>query len=259
MAVTPKIPQEVIDEILGHLGVDSDFGSLRSCTLVSRSWLPSSQRHLLHTVTFTWSGMERWLKTFPVPEKGPSHLVRDLGFRIGGGSDCAPEEFFEYIPWFTNVEKVTLLSRQGISQVLKISRYWRFPQTTTSLAISADAIGIAQIWDIMVRLPNLDDLSLSGASMVFDEVPPRTEADPRWRFGGKLQLHGMLADTHVINMLLENPTGLHFTEVEICCLHNSLDSTVRLVETCSKTLVKLSYKISVYLGKAHPFPYSRYS
>ena len=148
MAVIPRMPQEVIDGILGRLA-DSDLGSLRSCALVSRSWAPSSRRHLLQTVTFTWLGMERWIKIFPVPEESPAHLVRDLGFLIGG-SDRAPKKFFEYIPWFTNVERVTLFSRQGMSQSLQIFWYWRFPQTATSLTISADSITITQIRDIMV-------------------------------------------------------------------------------------------------------------
>ena len=245
------MPQAVIDEILGRLA-GLDLGSLRSCALVSRSWAPSSRRHLLHTVTFTWLGMERWLKTFPVPEESPAHLVSDLSFRIGG-SDRTPEKFFEYIPWFTNVERVTLSSRQGMSQPLKLSWYWRFPQTATSLTISADSVTITQIRNIMLQLPNLDDLSLSGAAVLHSEPPPGYGTDPRWRFCGKLQLHGMLAGTSSMNLLLENPTSLRFTEVEICCLHNSLLSTVRLVEACSKSLVKLSYKIALHHGKAHPF------
>ena len=148
IAVIPRMPQEVIDEILGRLA-DSDLGSLRSCALASRSWAPSSRRHLLHTVTFTWLGMERWIKIFPVPEESPAHLVRDLGFRVRG-SDHAPKKFFAYIPWFANVERVTFFSRQGMSQSLQISWYWRFPQTATSSTISADSIAITQIRDIMV-------------------------------------------------------------------------------------------------------------
>ena len=250
MAIIPRMPQEVIDEILGHLTPDSDHGSLQSCALVSRLWVPSCRRRLFHTVTFTWSGMERWYKTFPVPEEGPARLVRNLRFRIGG-CDYAPEEFFEHTPWFTNVERVTLLSHQGKSQPLWISWYWRFPQSATSLSISADSITVAQMLDIMVRLPSLDNLSLSGTSILYGIVPQGTGTDPRWRFGGKLQLHGIYADPCVTSVLLKIPTGLRFTEVEICCIRNSLLSTVKLVEACRKTLTKLSYTVSRY-GKPTP-------
>jgi len=45
--VVPRIPQEILDEILGRLGTDSK--SLRFCSLVSKSWVPS--RHVRDDMT----------------------------------------------------------------------------------------------------------------------------------------------------------------------------------------------------------------
>ena len=50
--VLPRIPQEIIDEILDHLAADSDLRSLRSCVLVSRSWVPSCRQHLFRAILF---------------------------------------------------------------------------------------------------------------------------------------------------------------------------------------------------------------
>jgi len=243
VAVIPRVPQEVIDKILGHLGADSDLRSLRSCALVSRSWVASCRRNLFHAVTFTGFYMERWLKAFPVPEEGPAHLVKDLGIRIGG-SDSTPEKFFEYTPWFTNVERVTVSAQRGYS--LGIYPYGRLPHSTTSLAIDVDSIAFADILDIMTELPNLDNLSLSGTHLLNRSSPPEAGTGPKGRFGGRLRIVGGFADESLVDALLEIPTCLRFTEVEIRCTGNSLLSTARLVEGCRKTLVKLSYTISFY-------------
>ncbi|CAL1709862.1 unnamed protein product [Somion occarium] len=50
-ASSPVLPQELIDEILGHLW--NDIPSLHSCTLVHSSWLPTSRLHLFHTLNVT--------------------------------------------------------------------------------------------------------------------------------------------------------------------------------------------------------------
>jgi len=49
-------------------------------------------------------------------------------------------------------------------------------------------------------------------------------------------------------MLLEIPTGLHFTEVQVLSTHECLLSTVMLAEACFQTLVKLAYTVSFHCG-----------
>ena len=237
----PRIPQEIIDEILDYLAADPDLRSLRSCALVSKSWVPSSRRHLFHTILFTMRDMDKWLKTFPVPEQSPAHYIRDLRVSTGGYGS-SPGVFFEYIPWFTNVERVTLLGDGRW-----IPTFWRLPQSVTSLTVNTDATAFAQIQGIMLHLPNLNDLSLSGSLVPVDR---RTLAGIgttlSGKFGGQLRLLKGFVDKDIINMLLEVPTGLHFTEVEIRGTSECLIPTVRLAEACANTLVKFSYYVSYY-------------
>jgi len=54
-------------------------------------------------------------------------------------------------------------------------------------------------------------------------------------------------------MLLEIPSGLGFTEVQIHCVQECLVPTVRLAEACGETLVKLLYTVTLH-RKPHPFP-----
>ena len=236
----PRIPQDIIDEILDHLGAVSDYWSLKSCALVSKSWVPSSRRHLFHTVLFTMVGVRRWVKALPVPEESPARHVRDLRFSIGDYHG-APEEFAEHILWFRNAETLTLLGR-GVFQPLWRPSPWRFPPSITSLAVRVDTVTLLQIRDIMEQLPNLDDLLLSGSLLVVDgRRLPGAEPALMGRFGGKLRLSKGCPDDDVVDVLLEVPTGLHFADVQICGARECVLSTVRLAEACSMTLVKLSY------------------
>ena len=253
-AVTiPRIPQEIIDEILDHLAADPRLRplGLQPCALVSKSWVPSCRRHLFYAIFFTPGDILRWLNTFPVPEECPAHHVRDLMFSLKGYY-TAPQRFFEYVPWFENVERVTLLEHEGFWPPETLSP-GRLPQSATSLTIDADAATLLQIRDIMVQLPYLNDLSLSGfPAKVEGKTLQGMGATLGGRFRGKLRLLKGHANEDTINMLLEIPTGLHFAEVDICGTQMYLLSAVRLAEACGKTLVKLSYVTPTY-GEYHPF------
>jgi len=270
--VIPTIPHDIIDEVLGHLRLItcSDIAGflpastlislqarallpLRTCALVSKSWAQLSRRHLFHTVLFTSRDMDRWLKTFLVPEESPAHHVRDLHVWIGAGP--VDEESFEYTPQFRNVERLSLLG-YGRAQPYRRRSFWKLPHSTTSLTIDTDRVTLVQVRDIIEQLPNLDDLSLSG--LLFptgEDVLPGTGTTLRGRFGGRLLLRGDYAGEDVINMLLEIPSGLRFTEVQVGCTHEHLPSVVRLTEACDKTLVKLSHTV-VSRCKSHPFSLS---
>ena len=251
-AIVPGIPQEIIDEILDHLAIDSDSRSLRSCALVSKSWVPSSRRHLFHTVTFTPGAFPKWLKTFPVPGESPAHHVRDLIFSPWGQSAVPPKKLLEYIPWFTNVEKMSL-SDVEVQSLLEAPSSWKLPQSVTSLTISTIIVDLSQIRDIMLQLPNLDNLSLLGPTRVVRGTIQGMGAALSGSFCGKLRLLDGCAHEDVMNMLLEVPTGLRFAEVQIRGWNIRLLSAVRLVEACSKALVKLSYNVTGN-GKSHPAP-----
>ena len=245
----PRIPQDIVNEIADHLAIDLDFQSIRACALVSKSSARACRRHLFRIVAFTPRNVDRWFKTFPVPEESPAHHVRDLRVWIGGDG-CVPEKFFKYTPWFTNVEKISLFGHGGVP-LLRRTSLWRLPQSATSLTIDTSVVTLVQVRDIMAQLPNLDDLLLSGSLVALDRRElPGIGTIVKGKFGGRLNLSGECAGEDVINMLLEIPSGLGFTEMQVCCMRMGLPSTFRLAEACSKTLVKLSYMVT-FRGRSH--------
>jgi hypothetical protein len=248
----PRIPQDIVDNVLDHLVIDSDFKSLQSCALVSKSWVPLCRRYLFHTILFTSRDTAKWLKAFPIPEESPAHHVRNLRFLLGEFFGAPSRRFSEHTPWFANVEKMTLSGRGGCLPSWMPS-LGRLPQSITSLIINMDMVSLARIRDVLVQLPNLNDLSLSGPLIVVDRSTLLgMRIDLGGRFGGQLRLFNGCAEKDVMNMLLEVPTGLHFTEMYIRGAHKSFLSTVRLAEACGKTLAKLSYAVSIH-GSPYPF------
>jgi len=233
MVIIPRIPQEIIDEILGHLATDSDHQSLQSCALVSKSWAPSCRRRLFHTIHFTWVNMDRWLEVFPVPEESPANHVKDLCFTVRWHKSLL-EAFSKYT--FTNVESLTFTGRWGIPPPSL-----RLPPSATSLTLSLGSVTLVRVRDALAQLPNLDSLSLSGSLNPVGNTLPGIGAALKGRFGGRLQLLKGFAREDVMNMLLEIPTGLHFIEIRIHDARQCPLSAVRLVEACGTTLVKLSY------------------
>ena len=263
-ALASKLPQDIIDEILDHLvtrldssnpkfrelDIASNLRSLRSCALVSKPWVPSCRRRLFHTIVLTPFTMTKWLEKFPVPEESPAHLVKDLYVWVAKPPDYyVPDKFFEYTPWFANANSLTLLGCKDAAMRQR-PLFWRSPRSITSLAIKTSWISLLEIRDIMAELPNLDSLWLSGALDEDGRRFQRIGTILRGRFSGKLRLCYTAAGESVTNMLLEIPTGIHFTEFQIECPRSFIPSNIRFLEACSNTLVRLSYMVD-FERKSH--------
>jgi len=187
------------------------------------------------------------------PEQGgsPAHYVRDLCLEIGQDPRI-PEKFFKCISWFTGVDKMSFLGRGGIQlgyggfSPLREPSFWNVPRSVTSLTINTGAVTLVQVRDIMAQLPNLDNLAVSGSLANVDRRKLLGIGTVlKGRFGGRLILRGTCDGGDIVNMLLEVPSGLHFTELEIYCSQDYLPSAVRLAEACCKTIVKLSHTVNL--------------
>lgn len=259
--VVSIIPTEIIDEIFDNLIADSGSGdhddslqrSLRAYSLVSKSWVPSCRRHLFHTITFTSRNVARWLETFPVPEESPAWYVKDLRLSFGGHRG-PPGEFFKHIPWFTNAEKMSVMPFPSLG----VSLYGKLPRSVTSLTIEEGEIDLVQMRDIMAHLPDLNDLILSGTIVVRCKKPlPGLGTVLKGRFGGELKIWEGYTGKELVDMLLEVPTGLHFTKLCVSGNPARLVQTVRLAEACCESLVSFSYS-GFAQGKSHVLPASEF-
>jgi len=111
----------------------------------------------------------------------------------------------------------------------------------TSLEIEG-RVDLEGVRGVMMQLPNLDDLSLSESLVTVDrKVLPGIGAVLRSGFRGTLELYRGCAHEDVVNMLLEVPAGLHFTELHVVAQGECLLLAARLTEACCKTLARLRY------------------
>ena len=71
------LPQEISDYVLDLL--QNEHQTLKQCCLVSKSWAPRAQKHLLAIVEFrSPTAPAKWARTFPDPAYSPGCLARSL-------------------------------------------------------------------------------------------------------------------------------------------------------------------------------------
>ena len=114
---TPRLPQELLDEIMDHLA--DDYISLRRCSAAARALVPSCRRHRFKRVVFRAHNLPTWKAIFPDPSTSPAAYTREI--RIHLASDT-PTQLAEYMPYFTNVRDLTLVggrceNREWISNI----------------------------------------------------------------------------------------------------------------------------------------------
>lgn len=106
-----RLPPEIFDYIVDFLHDQSE--ALRRCCLVSKSWVPRTQKHLLGDIIF-WnpSGLETWKETFPDPANSPSaHHTRSLTFRSREAIIAVVEGGDYWIRVFCNIVQLELSLR----------------------------------------------------------------------------------------------------------------------------------------------------
>lgn len=239
-AGVPKLPQELIDEILDHLA--KDVTTLRLCSLVKKSWIYPSRRHLFNTLFLTPINVVKWNKTFPNPQDSPAGHVRDLTFRFLQHN--VPIHFADRIPYFHNVQQLTLIGRLATDPSF-ISALGQLPPTTRSVDITFSKVLTAHIISVIHQLPHLDNLSLMSEEWG-GAIPPGTGNLVQSRLSGKLRLHRKSARCDLLDMLMEVPTGPQFAEVEIRdASMNCLPAALKLVRACRSTLTKLHFSTLV--------------
>lgn len=240
----PRLPQELLDEIMDHLADDSI--SLRRCSTAARTFVSSCRRHLFSRVVFRPHNLPTWKITFPDPSNSPAAYTREM--RIHLASD-APPQLEEYMPYFSNVRDLTLIggrceNREWISTIGKL------PISIRSLTMKFVSVTNVQVLEIMEQLPNLDDFSLC----TFKGVGFSDEAGEilRGKYGGKLDL--LLMDASIVRSLLKAPEGLGFKSIKAFCnTGDDFPAYADLVATCRDTLSELDISVSAE-GEHRPSP-----
>jgi len=236
-----SLPPEILDLILDHLCGEPT--TLKTCCLVSKSWIHRTRKPLFAHVEFCVSvpRIELWVETFPDPRKSPAHYTRTLSIHYFIGyprlikAACADtfSSFRSVVHLHMTVsrwrdEMVPLTPLHGLSPVLR------------SLRLSFAALPDSEIFGLICSFPLLKDLALHCM-----KPEPR---DGQWtapstspKLTGSLELSGGIGGVQLITCrLLDLPNGLHFTKIRVSWLcGRDIAPTADLVSRCSGTVQSL--------------------
>jgi len=161
--MSPSLPLETLDAIIEHL--HGEPTTLRTRSIVPKSWIPRTRRHPFALVGFhtSESHLEARKKIFPDPSSSPAHHTRSL--YISGTPVVTASN--GWIRAFHNVECL-MLENMDRSALAPFYRYGLSP-TFRSLRL---AYSTAEVFDLICSFPLLEDLALF-------HLHPGSEADGR--------------------------------------------------------------------------------
>ena len=234
--MSDSLPQEMIDLIIDNLRGEPK--TLKSCSIVSKSWAYRTRKHLFNHVVFRPSGppIGQWKETFPDPTISPAHNTRTLSIYFPKLIAAAEKDTLLNFCCVTRLDmdtdfwydqKVSLVPLHGFSPILK------------SLSLTFDRLPRSEVFDLICSFPLLEDLRLAcyGGRRVIEmweapSISPRLTGALQLRTGGGMQF--------VLQRLLYLPNGIHFRKIAVqWIVLPDLSSTVDLVSRCATTLKSL--------------------
>ena len=244
----PHLPAETLDHIVGYLHDTED--ALRSCCLVSKSWLPRTRKHLFVNIELpTEESLELWQETFPDPSTSPARYTKILFVGCLYVVTAADADAHGWIRVFSSVEHLEVGTRiQDFSgSATPLAPFYGFSPTVKSLRIVFPFLPSPQVFDLILSFPLLEDLTVIVTYNVpidsgdgSDWLPTTAQPSIPPMFTGSLELQGG-GMKHLTRRLLSLPDGIHFRELTLRWLREEdLSLTTALVQNCSRTLESLN-------------------
>jgi hypothetical protein len=187
-----KLPQELLDEIFSYLS-SYDGRSLKACSLVSKSWLESSQRLLFADIFIDVDNCQSWLNTILPTNARLLRRVRSLTCFVC--SHSPPNLRYrvlalrEYLPSFCQLRTLIFLGIDIEPTILEhLDLFSAFQHTLSSLSIREGSITWSAFVSLVGYFPNLRDLKILLMSFEVDSRPaPRPIGPLRGRLSVELR------------------------------------------------------------------------
>ena len=214
--LTPHLPAELLDHIVDLLHDEND--PLKSCCLVSNSWIPRARKHLFARVSFhTVAHLQSWRETFRDPLASPAYYTKSLlincpyAFAGINTEDCrwiSTAVEFEVDAREVNIDEpsaIPFVLFHGFSPAVEV-----FAATFTSSSTS-------RILNLVYLFSLLKDLILVTYQPTGDDhrQPAVTQPSNPPAFTGTLGIFPEAGMEHIASQLLSLPNGLHFRELQL--------------------------------------------
>ena len=253
MSSSVGLPPEMLDLVVDHL--HDQPATLKSCCLVSKSWISRARTHLFSSVNFhaRRSPVKLWMETFPDPSNSPASYTRtlsicNLSIVAATGTSARPwiHAFCYLVELGVDTSglddtEISLIPLHGLSPTLR------------SLHIFHSITPLSEIFHLICSFHFLEDLTLM--SDIDGKPDGWTVPSTSPKFTGTLYLGVKPRDgvLHTVRHLLDLPRGLHFSKILVSYPSEDVESTAGLVSRCFGTLESLHLSC-LFLSAFPPLP-----
>ena len=250
--VVPHVPQEIIDKIIDILA--GDKRSLRSCSLVSKSWVDRGRPYLFtHVRLCSLYGLRRWSRVTP---PRICHHVRFLCLvedRVIWGVDWITPDVLKTISTsLPNLESLKLVDLD-LTHSNQCAPFGCFSENLTSLTLFHSTLNTDTLLSFVWMFPKLDNLTLCDLKVTTSHISfPTPAALPSFR--GKLTLSNINHQfaSHVIAPFVNHPHPMAFRDVCIeNCSFERQEDVRDLFLACRKTVRTVDIW-EVFIRESHP-------
>jgi hypothetical protein len=250
----PYLPQEIKDQLIDLLHDDDE--TLRSCALVSHSWLRQSQKYLFAEVQIGYHLLMKWCRNISPGEEGLSSFTRKLGV-----SHRSPREFETVMPHLNSFKRVEFLvisdydcmdlDNEPYLPIAPDKYYGHFGESLRTLHLLYPSESLGALLPLIYLFPHLESLTIEGLMAAGEEhpAPPNPSSPNPTAFKGKLHLRLLAGnDMHILSKLAKYP--LQYDYVSIGGSSRELGVHFNnLISACSRTLKTLDMS-QKYTGKS---------
>jgi len=245
----PHLPRETLDHITDLLRNERE--TLKQCCLVSKPWVPRTQKYLFAYVRFrSASNLESWKETFPDVANTPACHTRRLLVGCPWLVVAADAEEGGWIRAFSAVAslEITVASHDLHFTASKVSLapFHNFSPTLKSLRVDPTIFQYPRLFDLVLSFPLLVNLSLvcyygilfgyRGSDGPQSVVPSTSPA-----LSGNLNFCVTGGAGKAARRLLDLPNGLHFRRIALSWdLTEDVEWVTELVALCSHSLEYLN-------------------
>ena len=131
-----NLPQELVDEIINNIPPNGRR-SLRNCSLVAKSWLRPSQRHLFEVIEIHQRSLEPWLHNISPTNLELLWHVRQLSY--GGYAQDALQPIHRalrnYFPSLSQLRHLTLIFSYVPSHPQEMQLFTAFQHTLSAISL----------------------------------------------------------------------------------------------------------------------------
>lgn len=247
----PSLPPELFDETLDHLW--DDIKTLRTCSLVCRSWVPTTRLHIFRTVRLSSEAACSQFSTLLENSPAIARCVRKLTISAQYAGVGADNRGIEDDAWVNaSAEIARRLGQHGRVNTLALSRLrWTSLAQSTRDAYKAVFRGVKTLLLFEVRFhasgdvlefldafPDLEELYFHAVSWDFESTTPAAPASTAELIsrsvsqeGDKMHLSYLFLDprsspTLVTEWILSHPSEQKLRTIQLCW--RELDSTKAL-------------------------------